>query len=101
MKGKTLTLFYCYAYYLGVDPSALIRLYSLIDDPISILDRRRLSEFGIPTRDMNSRKDVKDYIMRIGYEYVKIRRKSEFRAFHICLQRLKKEIKKELKKSGL
>lgn len=88
MKGKELTLFYCAAHYFGADPTELIKLYTLVSDPISQLDRRQLYNIGIPARDMEHRSDLKKYILEIGAEYVKIQRNSSFRQLAKARDRL-------------
>lgn len=72
----------------GADPTELIKLYTLVSDPISQLDRRQLYNIGIPARDMEHRSDLKKYILEIGAEYVKIQRNSSFRQIGKARDRL-------------
>lgn len=71
MKGKRIQLYNLTARYLGMDAYDLIRAVQITGSRIEAMDVRYLCRLGIPASGMMTRKDLEEWILEKGVEYMK------------------------------
>ena len=82
MEGKISTLFRFAEYWLMCEPGRLKGIYAKCNDRLDVYDKRQLYSVGIPARYLNTKEELKEYIIGLGMMYIEVKKDSSFRVFN-------------------